>query len=231
MMKKLKFVALALIASLCASTFVACSNNDDDDDDAKKMAVLYYLSKNNIPAAKAFDLKTTDTGNALGAALAKLEKGAVLKSKVYDNIKVGVYEYTFSFFDYKYKMSYGTEKSVVRADDDTAYLTLKAQTTYKKDGYNNYSDGGCIIFNVKKDAKISITGKAASGEYARLRYALVDEDDNSTESSISFDSTLSLGKGLDYSEGVSFTNDEDGKCVIWNASDVDVIISEIKVEY
>lgn len=167
-----------------------------------------------------FDIKTTDTSNALGAALAKLGKGEVLPGGDYGNIKVGVYEYTGKYV----KISYGTERSAVRADEDTAYLALKAETVEEKDGYDRYSDGGCIVLNVKKGAKITITCKAAneSGGFLWL-----DTKNHSTGANIFSNYS---DPALIFSEK-TFISEDDGECAIFNVGDTDIIISEIKVEY
>lgn len=174
-----------------------------------------------------FDIKTTDTSNALGAALAKLGKGEVLPSGDYGNIKVGVYEYTGKYV----KKSYGTERSAVRADEDTAYLTLKAETVEEKEGYDFYSDGGCIILNVKKGAKITITCRAALDKknFGNVSGGFLEVDSINWYTAASFSSYYS-DPDLIFSEH-TFESKDNGECAIFNGGDTDIIISEIKVEY
>lgn len=260
-MKKFKFLALILAAVFAVTTFASCSGDDDSDNDSVTLPSdtdnnggssasggpgsssgaggsstsggSGATSTNGIPAAAAFGIKTNDTSNKLGAALAKLGKGEVLPSGVYGNIKVGVYEYSGKYL----KISYGAEQSAVRADEDTVYLNLKAQTVERKEGYNLYSDGGCIMFNVKKGAKITITGKAALNEHNQPPLATPYVDLNGTlRNKDGDDLNKDVNKRFEFFEDFSeetFTSNQDGEFVIYNfnLSGTDAIISEIKVEY
>lgn len=240
MMKKFKFLALILAAVFAVTTFASCSGDDDSDNDS---VTLPSDTDNNGGSSGSsasggsgatsttgipFDIKTTDTSNELGAALAKLGKGEVLPSGLYGNIKVGVYKYSGKYV----KISYGTEQSAVRADEDTAYLALKAETVEEKDGYDRYSDGGCIVLNVKKGAKITITCKVALdkknfGNVISGGFLMVDTLNHSTGASFSSDYS---DPDHIFSEQ-TFTSEDNGECAIFNVGDTDIIISEIKVEY
>lgn len=258
MMKKFKFLALILAAVFAVTTFASCSGDDDSDNDSVILPSGSGAGGNSGTSGGAggseaggssgsssgaggssasggsgatsatgipFDIKTTDTSSALGAALAKLGKGEVLPSGVYGNIKVGVYEYTGKYV----KISYGTEQSAVRADEDTAYLNLKAETVEEKDGYDRYSDGGCIILNVKKGAKITITCKVAKKNFGNESGGFLTVDTLNHSTGVSFSSDYS-NPDLIFSEK-TFISEDDGECAIFNVGDADIIISEIKVEY
>lgn len=175
-------------------------------------------SDNSSTGEIAFDYLTTDTSNSLGKALSNLEKGGTLADGTYGEIKVGIYTYSNMIGS----LSVGAAEKVVRADDDNVYLTLKKQTTDKKSGYLNYSDGGCIMFTISGEVKVAITAKIA---------------ENSSSSQQLYGNVVSgWNGGFDfYDDGFStqtVTLGQDGKtqtCAIFNCSDQDVVIKRIRV--